>query len=479
MASLNPHLKPFWETKADYKFLQGGRSSSKTFDVAGFSVFLASQYKIKFLCVRQQQNKISESVYATLLERIEAFGLLDEFDILKSTITHKTTGSEFHFYGIQRNTLEIKGFMGANVLWAEEAEALSAEQWEIIDPTIREEGAECWIVFNPRFRNDFVMQLPEMLGSKVEYLDKHKKHPSPEFCEPTRETRVLVRHINYDENDFLSDTMRRKIERMRAVDEEQYRHIYLGEPLTDDDNVIIKMAWLEACVDAHIKLGIDVDGDVNIGNDVADSGDDKNALCAARGILTFDLEEWKGGEDELYDSSQRVYNKALELGAHITYDSIGVGAGNGSNFNKMNAEKFGSQKKLHVTHAGWNAAGKVESPKREYMPGVKNADYFANGKAQKWWGLADRCRDTYNAVTKGMEIDPKRVVAIASDLPYLKRLLNELSTPHRHFDKNSGKVKVESKDDLKDRGIKSPNLADAWIMANSPKRKKGPRIVTY
>ena len=50
MARLNPALKDFWLTKADIKVLKGGRNSSKSWDTAGMCVYLASKYKVKFLC---------------------------------------------------------------------------------------------------------------------------------------------------------------------------------------------------------------------------------------------------------------------------------------------------------------------------------------------------------------------------------------------------------------------------------------------
>ena len=76
MATLNPALKSFWKTKADTKVLKGGRASTKTWDTAGFAIFLASKYTVKFLCMRKFQNKIKESVYAILKLRIEEFGIL-------------------------------------------------------------------------------------------------------------------------------------------------------------------------------------------------------------------------------------------------------------------------------------------------------------------------------------------------------------------------------------------------------------------
>ena len=45
----------------------------------------------------------------------------------------------------------------------------------------------------------------------------------------------------------------------------------------------------------------------------------------------------------------------------------------------------------------------------------------------------------------------------------------ELSSPLRVFD-NHGKVMVEKKEDMLKRGLSSPNIADAFIMAFAPSK---------
>ena len=99
-----------------------------------------------------------------------------------------------------------------------------------------------------------------------------------------------------------------------------------------------------------------------------------------------------------------------------------------------------------------------------FMP---NKDMFSNIKAQAWWSVADRLRNTYNAVKNGAKFDPSDMLFIDGDMPNLQQIIDELCTPRRDFD-NAGKVKVESKKDLAKREVPSPNLADAYIMANLP-----------
>ena len=97
---------------------------------------------------------------------------------------------------------------------------------------------------------------------------------------------------------------------------------------------------------------------------------------------------------------------------------------------------------------------------------MPNAEFFSNLKAQAWWQVADRARNTYNALNNGHSFDSDEMLSISSSVKYLERLKTELSTPKRDFDK-AGRVKVESKEDLAKREIDSPNLADAFIMGAS------------
>jgi phage terminase large subunit len=146
--TLNPVLRSFWREPARNRVLYGGRASSKSWDAAGFATFLASNYKIRVLCVRQFQNKIDESVYTLLKHQIERFGLSDQFRILDNKIIGRETASEFLFYGLWRSIDEIKSLEGIDILWIEEGHNLTEEQWKVLEATIRKEDSQVWIIFN-------------------------------------------------------------------------------------------------------------------------------------------------------------------------------------------------------------------------------------------------------------------------------------------------------------------------------------------
>lgn len=432
-ASLNPYLAKFWKTKARNRVLHGGRSSSKSWDAAGMAIFLAQYCKIRVLCTRQFQNKISESVYALLKIQIERFDVGHDFDITKNSIKCISTGSEFMFYGLARNIDEIKSMESIDILWIEEAHNLTKGQWEILEPTIRKQGSQIWVIFNPKFATDFVYQ-------------RFIVSPPP---------KTVVQQINYPDNPFLSETILDVIEAAKAEDEDDHDHIYLGVPKDDDDGVIIMRSWIEACVDAHIKLSMDFSGKKVLGYDVADDGADKNATAAFDGGLCTGVDEWKADFNDLVKSVKRVKLEAQSIAAHIIYDSIGVGAATGSNLNDMSYRE----------HSKFIAGGKVAKPDMLYE-NVKNKEFFSNIKAQAWWQVADRMRNTYNALNNGHTYDPSEMISISSNVKNLDRLKTELCTPKRDFDK-AGKVKVESKEDLAKRDIMSPNLADAFIQGAS------------
>lgn len=446
MYQLNPYLRSFWMTPSRYKALYGGRASSKSHDAAGFAVYLAANYTLKFMCARQFQNRISESVYTLIKDKIEASEFNGEFVFTNNSIRHKVTGSEFLFYGIARNLAEIKSTEGVDILWLEEANYLTKDQWEVIEPTIRKEHSQIWLIWNPDELMDFIYQ-------------NFVVNP-PEDC--------VSKMINWENNPYLSATMLKVIDEAYKRDPEGAEHIYGGKPKTGADKSVINYLFIQAAVDAHIKLGWEPTGQSRLGYDVADSGDDKNATTHMLGNVIMGLDEWQGLEDKLPESVQYVWDKARELNASVTYDSIGVGAFVGGYFSKINDGNNG----WVLSYDPFNAGGKVNDPDEAFMVlphvTITNGEYFENIKAQAWVEVAERFRKTYEAVVKGIPHPHDELISINSaTIPEKIRLqmMMELSQPRKDKSLN-GKFKVESKENMKEkRGIKSPNIADSVIMA--------------
>jgi phage terminase large subunit len=448
---LNRNLRGFFESPRNDKgerirnrVLYGGRSSGKSWMAAGMAVFFAQAYKVRILCARQIQNKLEESMFALIVKQIDMFGLRDQFQIKDSKIVHRQTGSEILFYGLWRHISEIKSLEDIDICISEESHDLTERQWDILSPTLRKDYSQFWLLFNPSVADSFVWK-------------RFVVNPP---------SGTIVRCVNYDENPYLSQTIIDVIEDTKREDFAKYQHIYLGVPNANDDDAVIKRSWVIAAVNGHKELNLDITGSRVTGFDVADSGSDSCATVTAHGVLNYTSDLWKAAEDELLKSTARVYSHASKEGAEIVYDAIGVGAHVGAKVDEMNADN-----KATVRHSKFFAGSGVYKPDSLYAESkIKNRDYFANVKAQAWWMIADRFRNTYNAVQNGIACPTEDMIFIAEDMPNLQQLIDELCTPRRDFDA-SGKVKVESKKDLaknnREGGPKpSPNLADAFVMAN-------------
>jgi hypothetical protein len=100
------------------------------------------------------------------------------------------------------------------------------------------------------------------------------------------------------------------------------------------------------------------------------------------------------------------------------------------------------------------------------VEGRVNRDYFLNLKAQSWWALRIRFRNTYRWVVEGMPCDPDEIISLDSTLPELTQLTLELSQP-KYVRNEVGKLKV----DKQPKGTKSPNLADGVMMVYNPTQR--------
>lgn len=188
-----------------YKVYYGGRGSAKSWSVARALLLKSYTQKLRILCVREIQHSIAESVHKLLSDQIDAMEL-DGFEVTKNSITH-INGSEFLFKGIKFNTREIKSTEGVDICWVEEAEAVSAESWDILIPTIRKKNSEIWVTFNPLDEDDPTYQ-------------RFIKNAS---------NNAFVRKVNYNENPYLSEELREEMEMCKARDYEAYLHIWEGE----------------------------------------------------------------------------------------------------------------------------------------------------------------------------------------------------------------------------------------------------------
>lgn len=438
---------------ARFKVAYGGRGSAKTRTFVTLLLNNVLYYGWRAVCFREIMKSLDDSVYQEFIDEIERRGLEAYFKPIKNKIKCLYSGGLIAFDGLLRNKQKVKGYANFDCAWIEEAENVSEESWKFLIPTLRKETSEIWVSYNP---DNILSATHQMFVINCHYPEQIN---GKNYC--------IVRKINYTDNPRFPETLRLDAELMKENDYELYRHVYLGEPVANSELAIIKPMWIEAALNSHKKLKLNPGGGKFVGFDVADEGDDKNAMAARFGWLVPHVEEWRDRDPNsaaVYVFNETIRNK-VDL---VRYDNIGVGAGaKGAirdELRKIEAAEMSHKVKL-PSFVGYTANASVAKPNFYYMPGKKNIDMFHDLSSQDWWLLADRFKNTYNAVN-GKPYDPDKLISIdedSIDAKLLQKLMAELSQPRRDY--INGKFKKESKKDMRKRGVASTNLADAVVMA--------------
>ena len=215
---------PVLEGHSRYKVLHGGRGGTKSWGFANYLVIKAGFGKHRILCTREMQNSIRDSVYRLLVDRINYYGLQNNFKVSSDSIT-SVFGSEFIFKGLHHNISEIKSIEGIDICWVEEADKVSQESWDILSPTIRKENSEILVSFNPDDPNSATYQ---------KFLGPNGPPPG-----------TLIAELNYYDNPWFPQVLRTDLEYDKRVDFEKYEHVWLGKPKKYSQACIFKRVRVE------------------------------------------------------------------------------------------------------------------------------------------------------------------------------------------------------------------------------------------
>jgi phage terminase large subunit len=230
-------FRGLWEAFR-FKVFYGGRGGAKSWTIARVLVLLAYSGCLRILCAREFQTSIHDSVYKLIVDQIYELGLQAHFDIQAKTIT-SSTGSEFLFKGLAHSIQEIKSLEGIDICWVEEAQGTSKHSWDVLIPTIRKDGSEIWISFNPYDEDDPTYQ---------EFVI----HPQPGS---------LVVKVGYEDNPWFPEVLEKARLHLRSIDLDAYEHIYGGNPRTITDAVIFgkrtSVECFETPTDARFFFGCD------------------------------------------------------------------------------------------------------------------------------------------------------------------------------------------------------------------------------
>ena len=208
-APVADYIRPAWavglvKRQQRYKVVYGGRNSGKSTAVGRELALELASRPLTLLCLREFQRSIRESVHQILSDAIAEFRLNAD---VRATEIHFANGSRVWFRGMERNRESLKGYEGIDRVWIEEGQTLSRESWMLIDPTIRREGSQIYITFNPRDESDVVYQMA--------------------VVDPLPDAHIVK--VNWYDNPGLPDVMNQLRKRSALREPEEYPHIWEGE----------------------------------------------------------------------------------------------------------------------------------------------------------------------------------------------------------------------------------------------------------
>jgi phage terminase large subunit len=210
---LPPKLIPVFSGAARYRGAHGGRGSGKTRSFALMTavrayMFAEANVSGVILCGREFMNSLEDSSMEEIKQAIRETPWLDAyFDIGERYIRTRNRRVHYVFAGLRHNLDSIKSKARILIAWIDEAEGVSEVALQKLLPTVRAEGSECWITWNP-----------ELDGSPVDI--RFRKNPSYD---------AKIVELSYGDNPWFPSVL--EGERLRdqcTLDPETYAWIWDG-----------------------------------------------------------------------------------------------------------------------------------------------------------------------------------------------------------------------------------------------------------
>lgn len=199
----------------------------------------------------------------------------------------------------------------------------------------------------------------------------------------------------------------------------------LGQFPSGAINALLSIEDVEAAIGRRPVAGSYEWAQKRLGNDVARFGDDRTVTFPRQGLVAFQpiVQRHKRDSAVSVAIAGTVMNKKAEWGSEMEFFDDTVGWAHGA---------------VDVMRANGHSPVAVE------FNGASINPRFFNKRAEMWWNMAEW-------------------VKAGGCLPPIPELIRELTSPTYFFATN-GKLQIESKDQIKKRLGKSPDLADALAL---------------
>ena len=224
-------------------------------------------------------------------------------------------------------------------------------------------------------------------------------------------------HVSCLDSPRVSKDFVEQIKSTYGPDSNAYKIRVLGEFALRDDDTLIPAELVDAAMTRDVVL--DEKEPLVYGIDVARFGDDRSVLCKRRGNVVAEFKTWQGLD--LMQLTGAIVNEAkIDKPAEMCIDSIGLGSGVADRLRELG----------HVVRDVNVSEASAMNPQAAKL------------RDELWLSVKEWLN------------------ARACKLPKMDELRQELVAPTYTFTSN-GKIKVEGKQEMKRRGMRSPDLADS------------------
>ena len=211
--ALPERLIDVFSGEADVRGAWGGRGSGKTMSFALMTAIRAYMWDQAgregvIVCGRERLNSIDDSSLAEVRSAIEGVPWLREhFDLGDKYIHTKSKRIAYKFSGMDKRTImSLKSKAKILLLWADEAEPITDQAWDIVLPTLRQEDSELWVTWNPL----------------------RKKSATDKRFRQVTDARMKVVELNWRDNACFPDILERQRVKWLRDNQDSYDHVWEG-----------------------------------------------------------------------------------------------------------------------------------------------------------------------------------------------------------------------------------------------------------
>jgi hypothetical protein len=237
-------------------------------------------------------------------------------------------------------------------------------------------------------------------------------------------------------NDAWLEEMKRKYDPVIVASEVE---IDYGASI---EGIFIPAAWVQSA----IALPIPISGTPVAGLDIATTGKNMSVFSVRHGPVVKEPIAWRNlnTTESAYKARDLMIEQRIP---HLNFDTDGLGEGVDATLSLIKDLEF----TFEAVHGNARPSDMLWDGETR-----TSAEKFANKRAELWGIMRDRFRKTHDHVNGIAQHPLEELISI----PNNPTLMAQLSQPLGKRT-NTGKILIESKDDMRKRGVDSPDYADS------------------